>query len=145
MMEWMSAYAGEFAGLGGKFHGAGARVGRVRPVYRVRRMVSKLIILDVGFVVVLLTVPSKKEMPLVGFGEKSSDKPPSDWKTIPGKSSVLVVVKMRTDIFIAVGKAEIDLGKRATPWGRTIQEPTIVAGKLVLVAFHATTAIERYL
>ena len=110
-------------------------------------MVSKLIILDVGLVVVLLTVPSKKEIPLVGFGEKSSDKPPSDWKTIPGKLAVIGVVRMRTDIFAAVGMFAVfsELGKKAIPCGRTIQEPTIVAGKLVLVAFHATTAIERYL
>ena len=74
-----------------------------------------MVILDVGFVVVPVTVPSKKAIPLVGFGEKSSDKPPSDWKTIPGKFAVLVVVKMRTDIFVAVGKAEIELGNRATP------------------------------
>ena len=110
-------------------------------------MVSKLIILDVGFVVVLLTVPSKKEMPLVGFGEKSSDKPPSDWKTIPGKRAVVLAVRMRTDIFVAVGRLAgiSELGKKATPCGRTIQGPTIVVGKLELVAFHATTAIERYL
>ena len=64
----MFAYAGEFAGLGEKVHGAGARVGRVRPVYLVRRIVSKLVILDVGFVVVPVTVPSKKAIPFVGRG-----------------------------------------------------------------------------
>ncbi len=110
-------------------------------------MVSKLIILDVGLVVVLLTVPSKKEIPLVGFGEKSSDKPPSDWKTIPGKLAVIGVVRMRTDIFVAVGRFAVfsELGKKATPWGRTIHEPSIVGDVLVLVGFHATTAMERYL
>jgi len=54
--------------------------------------------------VVPVTVPSKKEMPFVGFGERSSDKPPSDWKTIPGKLAVLLAVRMRTDTFVAVGR-----------------------------------------
>ena len=54
---------------------------------------------------------------------------------------------MRTDIFVAVGRfADVsEFGKKVIPWGRTIQEPTMVAGALVLVGFQATTAIERYL
>ena len=39
----------------------------------------------------------------------------------------------------------MEFGNRAIPWGRTIQDPTIVAGAFELVAFQATTAIERYL
>ena len=35
--------------------------------------------------------------------------------------------------------------KKAIPWGRTIQEPTMVAGSSWLVEVHATTAIARYL
>jgi len=83
----------------------------------VRRTVSKLVILDVGVVVVPVTVPSKKAMPFVGFGERSSDKPPSDWKTTPGKLAVIGVVRMRTDIFVAVGRFAVfsELGKKATP------------------------------
>ena len=37
-----------------------------------------------------------------------------------------------------------ELGKKATPWGRTIHEPTIVGGEFVFVGFHVTTAIDRY-
>jgi len=59
---------------------------------------------------------------------------------------VLLVVRMRTDIFVAVGRLAdpSELGNKAMPWGRTIQEPTMVAGVAALVAFHATTAMERY-
>ena len=39
----------------------------------------------------------------------------------------------------------MEFGNRAIPWGRTIQEPTMVAGAVELVAFHATTAMDRYL
>ena len=70
----------ERSGLGVRkeIHGAGARVGRARPVYLVRRTVSKLLILDVGLVVVPVTVPSKKAIPLVGKGERFSSSAPSD-------------------------------------------------------------------
>ena len=43
-----------------------------------RRTVSKLVILDVGFVVVPVTVPSKKAIPLVGKEDWPSSRPPSD-------------------------------------------------------------------
>jgi len=39
----------------------------------------------------------------------------------------------------------MEFGNRAIPWGRTIHEPTMVAGALVLVGFQVTTAKERYL
>jgi len=54
---------------------------------------------------------------------------------------------MRTDMFVAVGRFAVfsELGKKETPWGSTIQEPSIVAGRVVLVGFQATTAMERYL
>lgn len=57
------------------------------------------------------------------------------------------LVKIRTEIFVAVGRfvGFSELGKKATPWGRTIHEPSIVGDVLVLVGFHATTAMERYL
>jgi hypothetical protein len=52
---------------------------------------------------------------------------------------------MRTEIFEVVGRLEMELGKNAIPWGRTIQGPTMVAGLLAFVGFQATTAMERYL
>ena len=68
---------------------------------------------------------------------------------IAGKLGVLVLllIKMRTDIFVTVGRfADVsEFGKKAIPWGRVIQEPTMVAGLLELVGFQATTAIDRYL
>ena len=54
------------------------------------------------------------------------------------------MVKILTEILVPCGRANIEFGKRAIPWGRTIQEPTMVV-RLVLVGFQATTAIERYL
>jgi len=44
----------------------------------VRRTVSKLVIFEVGFVVVPVTAPSKKAMPLVGKGVRVSSRAPSD-------------------------------------------------------------------
>ena len=59
---------------------------------------------------------------------------------------VLPLVRMRTEIFVAVGRFVdfSELGNKVMPCGRVIQEPTIVAAVAELVAFHATTAIERY-
>ena len=62
---------------------------------------------------------------------------------------MILVVRMRTDIFVAVGRfADFsEFGKKVIPWGRIIQEPIMVAGvlALVFVGFQATTAIDRYL
>ena len=56
-----------------------------------RRTVSKLFILDVGFVVVPVTVPSKKATPASGM-ELVSKRPPSDWKMIAGQVVVMSFV-----------------------------------------------------
>ena len=71
--RWKAAARGLRVG----FHGLGASVGRARPVYLVRRMVSKLVILELVLIVAPVTVPSKNAIPLVGNGLYSSDKPPS--------------------------------------------------------------------
>jgi len=120
-------------------------VGRGRPVYFVRRIVSKLVVFEVRLGVVPVTVPSKKAIPLVGRVVWFCDKLPSESKIMAGKLVEMLAVKIRTEILVPEGRAEMEFGKKAIPWGRTIQDPVIVAGLLVLVGFQATTAIERYL
>jgi len=59
---------------------------------------------------------------------------------------LLEVVNKRTEMLFAVGRlVGCKLwGKNATPWGKTIQGPTIDGSVEELVGFQATTAIDRY-
>ena len=59
---------------------------------------------------------------------------------------MLLLVRMRTEIFLAVGRFVdfSELGNKAMPCGRAIQDPTILGREFVFVGFHVTIAIDLY-